>query len=165
MSKSNRSTDFAITKTNSPVLVAALTQRNLVDFTVAQLFSGIRKRPGLMTDMWIQLFTRRSCRQMRVNGSCYAQWIQIHSSVSLYSSTNTTKLNRHVSLLPDACVVKHVRAIVSDWACGPNVWEFNTKARNDRLKQFLNDKFRLVFATDPTDFKFPYLVSIYLCFC
>jgi hypothetical protein len=30
--------------------------------------------------------------------------------------------------------------------------DFNIEASNDRLKQFLNDQFRLVLATDPTGF-------------
>ena len=52
---------------------------------------------------------------------------------------------------------EHVRTIVSDWPCDPNTpllltGDFNIEASSDRLKQFLNDKFRLVLATDPTDF-------------
>jgi hypothetical protein len=52
---------------------------------------------------------------------------------------------------------EHVRTIVSDWPCDPNIpflltGDFKTEASGDRPKQFLNDKFRLVLATDPTDF-------------
>jgi hypothetical protein len=54
---------------------------------------------------------------------------------------------------------EHVRTIVSDWPCDPDIplllsGDFNTEASNDRLKQCLNDRFRLVLATDPTDFFF-----------
>jgi hypothetical protein len=52
---------------------------------------------------------------------------------------------------------EHVRTIVSDWPCDPNISllltrDFNIKVSNDHLKQFLNDKVRLVLVTDPTDF-------------
>jgi hypothetical protein len=52
---------------------------------------------------------------------------------------------------------EHVRTIVSDWPCDPNIsllptGDFNIEASSDRLKQFLKDKFRLVLVTDPTDF-------------
>jgi hypothetical protein len=51
----------------------------------------------------------------------------------------------------------HVGTIVSDWPCDPTIQllltgDFNIEASNDRPKQFLNDKFRLVLATDPADF-------------
>jgi hypothetical protein len=47
---------------------------------------------------------------------------------------------------------EHIRTIVSDWPCDLLTGDFNIEASNDRLKQFLNDKFRLVLAMDPTDF-------------
>jgi hypothetical protein len=52
---------------------------------------------------------------------------------------------------------EHVRTIVSDWPCDPNIpllltRDFNIEASNDSLKQFLNDKFRLVLDEYPTDF-------------
>jgi hypothetical protein len=50
-----------------------------------------------------------------------------------------------------------VRTAVSNWPCYPSTsllltGDFNIEASNNHLKQFLDDKFRLVLATDPTDF-------------
>jgi hypothetical protein len=52
---------------------------------------------------------------------------------------------------------EHIRTIVSNWPWDPNIsllltWDFNIEASSDRLKRFLDVKFRLVLATDPTDF-------------